>query len=194
MSAENYRLAIFASGSGTNAEAIMRHFQNNPSVKVALLLSNSPNAYALVRARNFHVPTRVFSKMQFLDSAMVEQWLVDAGITHVILAGFLWLVPQNLLLRYPNRIINIHPALLPRFGGKGMYGNKVHEAVKTSGERQTGITVHLVNEHFDEGRILFQASCPVEPSDTPDDIATKVHALEHKHYPGVIEEFLLSNN
>lgn len=193
MSHKKFRLAIFASGSGTNAEAIMRHFQNDPSVRVVILLSNNPGAYALERAKKFHVPTQVFNKNQLSDGNGVEKWLVDAGVTHIILAGFLWLVPQNLLFRYPGKIINIHPALLPRFGGKGMYGNKVHEAVKASGERQTGITIHIVNEHFDEGKILFQAPCPVDSSDTPDDIATKVHALEHVYYPKVIEEFLHTN-
>ena len=171
----------------------MRHFRNDPSVSVVLLLSNNPGAFALERAHRFHVPSQVFSKSQFLDGAGVEKWLIEAGVSHVILAGFLWLIPKNLLTRYPDRIINIHPALLPRFGGKGMYGGKVHEAVRASGETQTGITIHLVNEHFDEGKILFQATCSVSPSDTPNDIATKVHELEHAHYPKVIEEFLRSN-
>jgi phosphoribosylglycinamide formyltransferase-1 len=188
-----FKLAIFASGSGTNAEAIMKHFLHDPAVKVVLLLSNNPDAYALERARKFHVSTQVFNKSQLLESSGVEKWLADAGVTHIILAGFLWLIPQNLLLLYPGRIINIHPALLPRFGGKGMYGSKVHEAVKASGETQTGITIHLVNEHFDEGKILFQAACPVNPFDTPEDIAAKVHILEHAHFPKVIEEYLHSN-
>lgn len=193
MEIKKFNLAIFASGSGTNAEAIMRHFQNDPAVRVVLLLSNNPDAYALERARPYHVTTRVFNKSQLLDGNEVEKWLVDAGVTHIILAGFLWLIPQNLLARFQDRIINIHPALLPKFGGKGMYGGKVHDAVKTSGESQTGITVHLVNEHFDEGKILFQATCPVYPDDTPVDIATKVHVLEHEHFPRVIGEYLHSN-
>lgn len=189
MEIKRFNLAIFASGSGTNAEAIMRHFQNDPTVRVVLLLSNNPEAFALERARRFDVVTCVFNRSQLQDGT-VEKWLTEAGVTHIILAGFLWLVPKNILALFPGRIINIHPALLPKFGGKGMYGSKVHEAVKSSGESQTGITIHLVNEHFDEGKILFQATCAVHPGDTPDDIATRVHALEHEHFPKVIEEYL----
>ncbi len=169
----------------------MRHFQNDPWIEISLLLSNNPNAYALDRARRLNVPTRVFSKAQLLNDLDVKKWLVEANVTHVILAGFLWLIPQNLLLQYPGKIINIHPALLPKFGGKGMYGSKVHEAVKASGDTLTGITIHVVNENFDEGKILFQAACVVHPSDTVDTIASKVHMLEHAHYPIVIEDYLL---
>ena len=193
MDAKRFRLAIFASGSGTNAEAIMTYFAHDPTTEVVLLLSNNPKAYALERAKTFNVPARVFNRSQFLDRHGVEKWLEEAHVTHIVLAGFLWLIPQHLLDHCPQRIVNIHPALLPRFGGKGMYGSKVHEAVKESGERQTGITIHLVNEHFDEGKILFQATCPVDSDDSPEDIATKVHALEHTHYAKVIKEFLLAS-
>lgn len=187
------RLAIFASGNGTNAEAIMRHFGEHPEVHVAMLLSNNSSAFALERARKFNVPTRVFTRDQ-LKGPEVVQWLKEAGVTHVVLAGFLWLIPSSLLTGYPNRIINIHPALLPRHGGKGMYGEKVHQAVRAAGDARTGITIHLVNEHFDEGRIIFQADCPVTPEDTPETIAKKVHDLEYRHFPPVIEQWVLAGD
>src|SRR6186713_42141 len=151
------RLAIFASGSGTNAEAIMNHFKQHASAKVVLLLSNNPEAFALERAKKFDVPTKVFTRQQWKESEVVLEWLAQKEVTHVILAGFLWLVPQYLIQAYPNKIINIHPALLPKFGGKGMYGMKVHESVKSTGEKETGITIHVVNQHYDEGEILFQS-------------------------------------
>jgi len=184
------RLALFASGSGTNAEAIMNHFANHPEVKVTMLVSNNPDAYALERAKRFHVPTRVCSRQEFQNGTVLH-WLGEAGVTHIVLAGFLWLIPENLISAFRDRIVNIHPALLPKYGGKGMYGSKVHEAVKAAGETQTGITIHLVNEHYDEGRILFQASCRITSADTPESIAEKVHALEHRHFPSVIEQWSL---
>lgn len=188
---KKFRLAIFASGNGTNAEAIMNFFQNNPSVRVAMLLTNNPQAVALQRARKFNVPVKIFNASQFRESGDVVMWLRDAEITHIALAGFMWLVPENLLKAFHDKIINIHPALLPKFGGKGMYGAKVHEAVKAAGEKETGITVHIVNERFDEGRILFQASCKVDPIDTVEVISEKVHRLEHAHYPSVIGKWIL---
>ena len=151
----NVRLAIMASGSGTNAEAVMRHFQDNPHIQVGLLLSNNPSALALIRAKKFQVPTQVFTRDQFREGREVLAWLSEHGITHIVLAGFLWLVPPYLLHSFPGKIINIHPALLPNYGGKGMYGDKIHQAVKASGDSKTGITIHLVNEHFDEGTIIF---------------------------------------
>jgi phosphoribosylglycinamide formyltransferase 1 len=184
------RIAIFASGSGTNAEAIMDYFKNNSLTTVALLLSNNPEAFALQRAKKFNIPTRVFSKQQFSESGEVLQWLKESHITHVVLAGFLWLIPAALIKEFPNRIVNIHPSLLPRFSGKGMYGMNVHEAVKSAGELITGITIHVVNEHYDDGKILFQENCSVDLNDTPQHIAEKVHALEHAHYPKVIERWI----
>lgn len=184
------RIAIFASGSGTNAEEIIKYFQHHPSVEVALLLSNNPDAYALVRAKNHKIETKVFTKIQFRESDDVLNLLAAAGITHIVLAGFLWLIPSNLIKAFPSRIVNIHPALLPKFGGKGMYGMKVHEAVKASTESETGITIHEVNERYDEGRVLFQATCKVQPTDTPDQIAKNIHQLEHAHYPQVIEKWI----
>jgi phosphoribosylglycinamide formyltransferase-1 len=188
--ANQARIAIFASGSGTNAEEIIRYFRSHSSIKVALLLSNNPNASALQRANKYGVTTIAFSKSQFVDSEEVVHLLKQAGITHVVLAGFLWLIPLNLIKAYAPRIVNIHPALLPKFGGKGMYGMKVHEAVKSQGEKETGITIHEVNEHYDEGRILFQTSCEVFSSDTPQQIAEKVHQLEYANYPKVIERWI----
>jgi len=186
-----HRIAIFASGSGTNAEAILKYFLNHPSIKVALLLSNNPNAFALERAMKFNVPTRVFTKAQFRNSNDVLNWLREYRVTHIALAGFLWLIPKNLLQEFSDRIINIHPALLPKFGGKGMYGMKVHELVKTAAEKETGITIHLVNDQYDEGTIVFQAKCTVDSNDTPEQIASKVHQLEYAHYPRIIEEWIL---
>ena len=184
------RIAIFASGSGTNAEEIFKYFQKHAFAEIALLLRNNPDAYALVRAKKYGINTKVFTKIQFRESDEILNWLKETNITHIVLAGFLWLIPQNLITTFPNRIINIHPALLPKFGGKGLYGMKVHEAVKTAGEKQTGITIHEVNERYDDGRILFQAACEVLPSDTPVQIADKIHRLEYAHYPKVIEQWI----
>jgi len=188
---KEFRIALFASGSGTNAEEIMKYFLHHPRVEVALLLSNNPEAYALKRAEKFNVPTRVFNRQVYKESETVLTWLEQQQITHIVLAGFLWLVPKYLTDAFPDRIINIHPALLPKFGGKGMYGMKVHESVKMQGETETGITIHLVNEHYDEGRVIFQASCPVGAHDTPETIAQQVHQLEYAHYPRVIESWIL---
>lgn len=190
MTATRYRIAVFASGSGTNAERLFQHFKNHPNVEVALLLSNNPAAFALVRARKFGIDSKVFNRQQ-LNEGEVLSWLEKAGITHIVLAGFMWLIPMNLIHAFPDRIINIHPALLPKFGGKGMYGSKVHEAVRMAGESETGITIHLVNEHYDEGAILFQARTSVDPNDSPERIATKVHELEYRYYPVTVEGWVL---
>src|SRR6478609_1186751 len=184
------RIAIFASGSGTNAEEIMKHFKHHPTAEVVLLLSNNPTAYALERAKKFAIPSRVFNKTQFRESDEVLQWLEEFKVTHIVLAGFLWLIPKNLIARFPDKIINIHPALLPKYGGKGMYGAKVHEAVKESGDKESGISIHLVNEHYDEGGILFQARCEVNSADTPETIAAKIHKLEYEHFPKEIEKWI----
>jgi len=168
----------------------MKHFQHHALARVALVLTNNPEAMVLSRARKFQVPTKVFNREQFRDGNEVLRWLNAEGVTHIILAGFLWLVPAYLIKAFPDKILNIHPSLLPRHGGKGMYGSHVHQAVKSSGDTQTGITIHLVNEHFDEGKIIFQASCDVGPTDTVETIATKVHALEYLHFPAVIEKWI----
>ena len=185
-----FRIAIFASGSGTNAEEIFKYFGNHPSIEIALLLSSNPTAYALARASKYGVGTKVFTKPQLHADDEVLSWLKEANVSHIVLAGFLWLIPQNLIDAFPHHIVNIHPALLPKHGGKGMYGMKVHEAVKKCGERETGITIHEVNDRYDEGHILFQAKCKVLPSDTPEHIADKVHQLEHANYPRVIEQWI----
>jgi phosphoribosylglycinamide formyltransferase-1 len=184
------RLAIFASGNGTNAEAIMAHFARHPSISVAALLSNNPNAYALERARKFSVPTLVFNREQFQQSGEVLNWLIEKNVTHLVLAGFLWLVPAYLVKKFEGRVINIHPALLPKYGGKGMYGMNVHEAVKAAGDKETGITIHLVNEHYDKGKVLLQARTKLTGAETAEEIAAKVHALEYRHYPDVIEKWV----
>jgi phosphoribosylglycinamide formyltransferase 1 len=184
------RLAIFASGSGTNAEQIMKHFHGSDNAEVACVISNNKNAFVLERAKKFNVPTKVFSRDHFQVGDEVMRWLLNEKITHIVLAGFMLLMPTSIIRQFPNRIINIHPALLPKFGGKGMYGNHVHEAVKASKERTTGITVHLVNEKYDEGKVLFQASCDVRAEESAEQIAEKVHILEHKHYPTQIEKWV----
>jgi phosphoribosylglycinamide formyltransferase-1 len=187
---EKSKIAIFASGAGTNAGAIMEHFKKSAVAEVVLLLSNNPEAPALQKAKTFEVPVKVFTRQQFSDSSTILDWLQESGTTHVVLAGFLWLMPSSLIRAYPKRIINIHPSLLPKFSGRGMYGMKVHEAVRTSGELETGISIHVVNEQYDEGEILFQTSCALGPDDTPETIARKVHELEYAHYPKVIEEWV----
>jgi phosphoribosylglycinamide formyltransferase-1 len=186
------RIAIFASGSGTNAEQIMLRFQKHDSIEVALVLSNKADAYVLERAKKFSVQTKVFSREQFRETDEVLSCLHENHITHIVLAGFMWLMPESIIRKFPNHIINIHPALLPKFGGKGMYGHHVHEAVKAAGEKETGITIHMVNEKYDEGKILFQASTALDSTDTPEIIANKVHALEYKHYPEQIEKWIKS--
>ncbi len=187
------KMAIFASGSGSNAEAIMAHFKGSETAEVALLLSNRPDAYALERAKQFGVPTATFSKEELADpEGKVAELLRLHGIDFIVLAGFLWLVPPYLIQRFADRIVNIHPALLPAHGGKGMYGDRVHRAVIEAAERESGITIHLVNEQYDRGDILFQARVEVTPDDTPEKLAQKIHALEHQYFPTIIEQTLLA--
>lgn len=185
------RIAIFASGSGTNAEQIMLKFETHKSIEIAILASNKEDAYALKRAEKFKVSTLVFNKSEFKDQDVVLQKMIDEKIDYIILAGFLWLVPQKFVAAFPNKIINIHPALLPKYGGKGMYGMKVHEAVVENNETETGITIHFVNEKYDEGEHIFQGKCEVIPTDSPDDVATKIHQLEYQYFPQKIEEVIL---
>jgi phosphoribosylglycinamide formyltransferase 1 len=188
---KKYRLAIFASGSGSNAEAICRYFQQHPFIEVALIVTNNPQAGVLAKAKDLSIESIVITKEQFRASETTLNILAEKRITHIALAGFLLLIPPYLINAFPSKIINIHPALLPKFGGKGMYGMKVHEAVLASGEPETGITIHLVNEHFDEGHHVFQNSCEVLATDQAVDIAKKVLALEHLHYPKVIEQWII---
>lgn len=189
-------IAIFASGSGTNAEAIMNYFENNPQRgRVAALLSNNAEAYALIRAEKHGVETLVFSAKQLREnSAPVIEFLDKINVKFIVLAGYMLLIPSAITSRYPNRIVNIHPALLPAYGGKGMYGDNVHRAVIAAGEKQSGITIHYVNEHYDEGNIIFQATVSITPDDTPETLAAKIHTLEHTHYPEIIAQLLSQDN
>lgn len=184
------RLAIFASGSGSNAEQITKYFQDNPEVSIELILTNKPKAFVLERAKQLGVESVVFDRKQFYYSSEIVDLLKLRKIDLVVLAGFLWLVPENLIAAYPDRIVNIHPALLPKYGGKGMYGSHVHEAVVANKEKETGITIHLVDEIYDNGAILRQEKCEVESSDTADQVAAKIHELEYKYFPKAIEEYL----
>ena len=183
-------IAIFASGSGTNAENIIRYLQENDFIRVALVLSNRSDAYVLERANRLKVPSKVFLKDDWISGEQILALLREYNIDFIVLAGFLVRVPDVLLHAYPDKIINIHPALLPKFGGKGMYGDRVHEAVVAAGEKESGITIHYINEHYDEGNTIFQAKCPVLPEDSPADVAKKVHSLEYEYYPQVIEKLL----
>lgn len=184
-------IAIFASGNGTNAQCIAEYFSNKKHGRVALILSNNKNSFVLKRAENLGIPAYVFNRDEFYKSEKILDILNDNDIELNVLAGFLWLIPDYLLKAYPDRIVNIHPALLPKYGGKGMYGARVHETIIASGDKETGITIHLVNEKYDEGKIIFQDKISILTDDTPDTIAQKVHKLEYKHYPQIIERLLL---
>ena len=184
------KIAIFASGSGTNAEKIMSYFKHHEIGEVALVLSNKPDAYVLERAGKFNIPTHVFRRDRFYNSTEVIDLMIDAEVSLVVLAGFLWLVPAALIRAFPDRMINIHPALLPDYGGKGMYGKHVHEAVIRNQEKESGISIHYVNEVYDDGKIIRQEKCEVKASDTPESLAQRIHLLEYKYYPMVIEELL----
>ncbi len=182
-------IAIFASGAGTNAENIARYFERKPKDKVTLILSNNPQAGVIAKARQLQVPVFVFTKEQ-LESGVVLEVLQRQHIDFIVLAGFLKLIPETILQEFPKRVINIHPALLPKFGGRGMYGSRVHEAVKSAGEMETGITIHYVNGNYDEGDVILQVKEKVNQRDTIADIEKKVHRLEYNYYPEVIEDLL----
>jgi phosphoribosylglycinamide formyltransferase 1 len=183
-------LALFASGSGTNVQNIIEYFKQNTLINIRCILSNREDAYALERAKKFNIRHLTFNREEFYNSNRVVEYLISCEVNFVVLAGFLWLVPNNLIRQYPDRIINIHPALLPDYGGRGMYGMKMHEAVIANGEKESGITIHYVNEHYDEGNIIFQAKCTIDPSDTPETLASKIHKLEYEHYPKIIEQLV----
>ena len=185
-------VAVLASGGGSNAEEIFNYFRNHPHIHITLVLTNNPEARVIERARKFDIPAVVFTKAEFNEPEKMINWLSEKGITHIVLAGFLLLIPDYLIRAFPDKIINIHPALLPKYGGKGMYGEKVHLAVKQAGDKCTGMTIHLVNERYDEGKILFQDKCDISDEDTPLDIARKVLQLEHASYPKVIEAWILN--
>ncbi len=193
--AENadHNVAIFASGAGSNAKRIIEHFRNNERIKVALIVCNNPKAGVLQIAADNNIPVMLVNRKGFYESEACIQELKLHNIDLIVLAGFLWMIPGYLINAYPNRIINIHPALLPKYGGKGMYGENVHSAVIAANEKESGITIHYVDEHYDNGDIIFQATCTVLPTDTPDTLAERIHELEHTHYAKVIEELLRNN-
>ncbi|MBO4658220.1 MAG: phosphoribosylglycinamide formyltransferase [Prevotella sp.] len=184
-------IAIFVSGSGSNCENLIRHFSDSPQVNTALVVSNRADAYALVRAERLGVPSTVVNKSQLHDPDYLLPLLSEYDIHFIVLAGFLPLIPTYLIERFPRRIVNLHPALLPKFGGKGMWGHHVHKAVKAAGEKETGMTVHYVSEVCDGGEIIAQFSVPLSPDDTVDDIAAKEHELEMQHFPEVVERLIM---
>ncbi len=184
------KIAILASGSGSNAENIANYFSGSDYAEVSFIIANNPNAFVLERARRLGIESAIVTKAEFMEADGVIAMLQERNIDFVVLAGFLLLVPQKLIQAYPGRIVNIHPALLPKHGGKGMYGDNVHKAVVECGDTESGITIHLIDEQYDKGTTFFQAKCPVLPTDTYEDVATKVHALEYEHFPHVIEEIL----
>lgn len=184
------KLALFASGNGTNVQQIAEYFKSNPHVEISLVLTNNPKARVLNRAKNLGLPSLIFSREDLYNSSKILNILKEKNIDLIVLAGFLWLIPNNLIRAYIDKIINIHPALLPEYGGKGMYGHHVHEAVIKNKEKKSGITIHYVNEKYDDGQIIFQATVEIDKQDTPGSLAEKIHLLEKKYFPKVIEEVL----
>jgi len=183
-------IAIFASGSGTNAENLIRFFRTSPFGEVNLVLSNRQGAGVIDRSQSLDVEAIVFTREQFYESEEILDLLIERNIDYVVLAGFLWLVPEYLLEHFENKMLNIHPALLPKYGGKGMFGQHVHAAVIQNGDQESGITIHRVNRKYDDGSIVFQARCKVLSDDTPDSLALRVHQLEYEHFPVVVEQEL----
>jgi phosphoribosylglycinamide formyltransferase-1 len=184
------RIIIFASGSGSNAENIVRYFQDTQTARVTMVLSNKKDAKVLARANTLKIEALYFNRTLFNNPEQFLKIIKSTQPDLIVLAGFLWKIPEYLVKAYPNKIINIHPALLPKYGGKGMYGMHVHQAVVNNKETETGITIHYVNEAYDEGAIIFQATCPVEATDTSEEVAKKIHALEYEHFPKVIDTLL----
>lgn len=184
------KIVLFASGSGTNAENLIRYFQNNKKAEVVAVLSNKKDAGVLKRAQQLGVDTIVFTRSELYQEGVVLEHLRRLSPDLIVLAGFLWMFPPVILQEFQNKVVNIHPALLPKFGGKGMYGMRVHQAVVDQKEKESGISIHLVNEAYDEGKLLFQKSIPLSPEDTPEALAQKIHALEYEHFPQVIEKLL----
>ena len=187
---EAKNIVIFASGNGTNAENIVTYFKDNPLVNTTLLISNKRKAMVHQRMKNLNVPSITVDRDFFYYTELLKKDLMRIETDLIILAGFLWLIPDYLIKAFPKKIVNVHPALLPKYGGKGMYGMHVHKAVKEADEKETGITIHYVNEHYDEGEHIFQAKTDLSPEDSVEDIAKKIHALEMEHFPRVIEGLL----
>ncbi len=186
-------IAIFASGSGSNAENIYHYFKQDRNVQIGLILTNNPKAGVIDRAQRLDIPYLSFNRADLNSSSGIEEELIKRKIDLIVLAGFLWLIPSSMIQLFPNKIINIHPALLPKYGGKGMYGDFVHESVSKAQEKETGITIHYVNEYYDEGAVIFQKSVSIEPGEEPDVIANKVHLLEYECYPKVIKEIIFKD-
>ena len=184
------RIVLFASGSGSNVENIANYFKEREDVEIVAVYCNNSKAFVLERCKKLDIPSRVFGRKEFYEDDVIVSELLHQKIDLIVLAGFLWLIPSSLTQAFPNKIVNIHPALLPKYGGKGMYGSYVHEAVVANKEEVSGISIHFVNEHYDEGKLIFQAQCSLAPSDTPSDVAAKVHALEYEHFPKVIDQVL----
>jgi len=184
------RIAIFASGSGSNAQKLMEHFKRSTDIEIALVLTNNADAYVLQRADNFEIPSHIFDKHEFYKTDEVIDLLKNLDIDFIVLAGFLWLIPKNLIAAYPGRIINIHPAILPKFGGKGMYGDNVHNAVMAAGEPEGGITIHYVDENYDEGEYIYQAKYKIDKNDNLEMVKFKGQQLEHLHYPRIVESLV----
>ena len=184
------KIARLASGSGSNAENIAKYFEGSDYAQVSFIMANNPDAFVLERAKRLGIESAVVTKSEFMQADGVVAMLKERDIDFVVLAGFLLLVPAKLIQAYPGRIVNIHPALLPKHGGKGMYGDNVHKAVVECGDTESGITIHLIDEQYDKGTTFFQAKCPVLPGDTYEEVAAKVHALEYEHFPRVIDEIL----
>lgn len=182
------RISVFASGSGSNAEKFFEYFQHDQDIEIVSLFTNNKSAGVIVRANRFNIPHHVYNRKYWENGEVIIKLLKEQNVDYIVLAGFMLLIPDELVKAYPNRIFNIHPALLPKFGGQGMYGMNVHKAVKASGETESGITIHFVNEHYDEGKIIRQVSCPIDTTDSPEEIAKKVLRLEHENYPKVIAE------
>lgn len=188
------KLAIFASGGGTNAEQIIGYFKKHKNIEVGMILSNNKDAFVLKRALKHKIPQFVFDRNTFYKEKTVDEVLKINKIDFIVLAGFMWLIPERFVKTYPKKIVNIHPALLPKYGGKGMYGHHVHEAVVKNKEKKSGITIHWVNEAYDEGAIIYQATCSLAAGDTPEDVANKVHQLEYEHYPRIIKQVILEKS
>lgn len=187
------RIIIFASGSGTNAENIIRHFKSAQTAEVIAVLTNNPEAGVISKAKNLEVPVKIFDRKEFYETDDVLNFLLQHNPSLIVLAGFLWLVPQKILSAFPKKIINIHPALLPKFGGKGMFGVNVQREVIASGDKESGITIHYVNEKYDAGDIIFQKKCSVNIGDTPETLTENIHGLENKYFPIVVESLLQEN-
>ena len=187
------KILLFASGTGSNVENIIHHFKNHHDIIVVGVYTNNPNAKVLDKAKNHNIPTLIFGREQLTNGFVLDK-IAELKPDLIVLAGFLWKMPEEIVSAYPNKIINIHPALLPKYGGKGMYGIKVHQTVLDNKEKETGITIHYVNEHYDEGEFIFQQKVAIEDCKTPEDVANKIHELEHKHFPIIIEKILNPNS